>query len=103
MLEWYFQTLESLFNDVIYEENLEMMIDLIEEEEEIAVQASLGDYLTDDDNLDSDIDMDSDSSTSSSTSCSSPSSLSSDSLDNNLYDLDDEIGGVILEGICHGA
>ena len=84
LLEWYFQTLESLFNDVIYEE---MMIDLIEEEEEIAVQALLGDYLTDDDNLDSDIDMDSDSS---STSCSSPSSLSSDSLDNNLYDLDDE-------------
>ena len=61
-----------------------MIIDLIEEEEEIAVQALPGDYLTDDDNLDSDIDMDSDSSTSSSTSRSSPSSLSSDSLDNNL-------------------
>ena len=43
-LQWYFWTLESLFDDVVCEENLEM-IDFVEEEEEIKIQVLLGAYL----------------------------------------------------------
>ena len=64
--------LESLFDDVVCGENLEMMIDLVEEEEEIEIQVLLGDYV---DNSDTYIDMQS-SSTSSPTTISSFSSLS---------------------------
>ena len=46
--------MESLFDDMVYEENLEMMIDLVEVEEEIEIQILLGDYL---DTRDSDLDM----------------------------------------------
>ena len=44
LLQWYFRTLESLFDDVVCEENLEM-IDFVEEEEEIKIQVLLGAYL----------------------------------------------------------
>ena len=52
-LQWYFWTLESLFDDVVCEENLEMMIDLVEEEEEeeIEIQVLLGDYLDNSDSV----------------------------------------------------
>ena len=43
LLQWYFRTLESLFDDVVCEENLEM-IDFVEEEE-IKIQVLLGAYL----------------------------------------------------------
>ena len=76
LLQWYFRTLESLFDDVVCEENLEMMIDLVEGEEGIEIQVLLGDYL---DNSDSDIEMNS-SSTSSPTTISSLSSLNTSSL-----------------------
>ena len=87
--------LELFFDDLVFEENLEMMIDLVEEEEEREIQVLLGDYL---DNSDSDIEMNS-SATSSTTTISSFSSLSTCSLSHDLDDLEDEIEDIVLEGI----
>ena len=47
LLEWYFRTLEIQFDEGVSGESMDMLIDLVDEEEELAVEVLLGDYLDD--------------------------------------------------------
>ena len=113
LLEWYFKTLEVMNDEAVYEDSIEMLIDIVEEEEELALLSLLGDEddeemqdclddtemqdCLDDEEMQLDYYLDSESSSTTSTVSSlSTSSASSSSLN----DLNDDLEDIIFEGIA---